>query len=121
MEFPSLLIIYPNLKFNVSIIPYTWENTSLKNIKKGDFLNTEVDMLARYVFKALKNESFFLPIKEIIEDLSNGRMVVIVDDENRENEGDLCFVVLSFHLKKLILWQSMQEGLICLALDKKIQ
>ena len=42
------------LKFNVSIIPYTWENTFLKNIKKGDFLNTEVDMLARYVFKALK-------------------------------------------------------------------
>ena len=41
------------LKFNVSIIPYTWENT-IKNIKKGDFLNTEVDMLARYVFKALK-------------------------------------------------------------------
>ena len=41
-------------KFNVSIIPYTWENTSLKKIKEGDFLNTEVDMLARYVFKALK-------------------------------------------------------------------
>ena len=41
-------------KFNVSIIPYTWENTSLKNIKVGDLLNTEVDMLARYVFKALK-------------------------------------------------------------------
>ena len=41
-------------KFNVSIIPYTWENTSLKKKKEGDFLNTEVDMLARYVFKALK-------------------------------------------------------------------
>ena len=41
-------------KFNVSIIPYTWENTSLKKMKEGDFLNTEVDMLARYVFKALK-------------------------------------------------------------------
>ena len=40
--------------FSVSIIPYTWENTSLKNIEEGDFLNTEVDMLARYVFKALK-------------------------------------------------------------------
>ena len=30
-------------------------------------------------------------IKEIIADLSNGKMVVIVDDENRENEGDLIF------------------------------
>ena len=32
-------------KFSVSIIPYTWENTSLKNINEGDLLNTEVDML----------------------------------------------------------------------------
>ena len=36
-------------------------------------------------------KSFFSPISEIIEDLSNGKMVVIVDDENRENEGDLVF------------------------------
>ena len=42
------------LKFNVSIIPYTWENTSLKFNKVGDLVNTEIDMLARYVFKALK-------------------------------------------------------------------
>ena len=40
-------------RFNVSIIPHTWENTSLKSIAVGDFLNTEIDMLARYVFKAL--------------------------------------------------------------------
>tara|TARA_B100000579_G_C22754372_1_gene815644 strand:+ start:357 stop:932 length:576 start_codon:yes stop_codon:yes gene_type:complete len=39
---------------DVSIIPHTWENTSLKFLKKGSLLNTEVDMLARYVFKALK-------------------------------------------------------------------
>ena len=36
-------------------------------------------------------KSFLSPIKEIIEELSVGRMVVIVDDENRENEGDLIF------------------------------
>ena len=42
--------------FNVSIIPYTWENTSLKNSKIGDMFNIEIDMLARYVHKALKNE-----------------------------------------------------------------
>lgn len=40
-------------RFNVSIIPHTWENTSLKSIAVGDLLNTEIDMLARYVFKAL--------------------------------------------------------------------
>ena len=40
--------------FKVSIIPHTWENTSLKFNKVGDLMNTEIDMLARYVFKALK-------------------------------------------------------------------
>ena len=40
--------------FKVSIIPHTWENTSLKFNKVGDLVNTEIDMLARYVFKALK-------------------------------------------------------------------
>ena len=43
-----------NNSFQVAIIPHTWENTSLKFKKVGDFLNTEIDMLARYVFKALK-------------------------------------------------------------------
>ena len=42
--------------FNISIIPYTWENTSLKNSKIGDMFNIEIDMLARYVHRALKNE-----------------------------------------------------------------
>ena len=39
---------------DVSIIPHTWENTSLKFLNEGSLVNTEVDMLARYVFKALK-------------------------------------------------------------------
>ncbi|MBF92114.1 MAG: riboflavin synthase [Rickettsiales bacterium] len=39
--------------FKISIIPYTWNNTTFKNLKIGSILNTEVDMLARYVFKAL--------------------------------------------------------------------
>lgn len=39
--------------FTVNIIPFTWENTSLKFINPGTQLNIEIDMLARYVFKAL--------------------------------------------------------------------
>ncbi len=33
--------------------------------------------------------SFLSPIEEIIEDARNGRMIILVDDEKRENEGDL--------------------------------
>ncbi len=40
--------------FDVSIIPFTWRNTSLKFSNIGDNFNIEIDMLARYVFKALK-------------------------------------------------------------------
>ena len=40
----------------ISIIPYTWANTSLKNIKVGDLLNTEIDMIARYTFRALEGK-----------------------------------------------------------------
>ena len=43
-----------NKYFKVAIVPHTWENTSLKFNKVGDLMNTEIDMLARYVFKALK-------------------------------------------------------------------
>ncbi len=39
--------------FDVSIVPFTWENTNLKFSKVGDKFNIEIDMLARYVFKAL--------------------------------------------------------------------
>lgn len=37
--------------FEVNIIPHTAENTTLSNLSQGDFLNMEVDMLARYVAK----------------------------------------------------------------------
>ena len=35
--------------FNVNIIPFTWDNTSLKNIKVNDFVNVEIDLLSRYL------------------------------------------------------------------------
>ena len=35
--------------FNVNIIPFTWDNTNLKNIKVNDFVNIEIDLLSRYL------------------------------------------------------------------------
>ena len=40
------------------------------------------------------------PITEIVKDLSDGKMVVIVDDERRENEGDLVFCASSVSPQK---------------------
>lgn len=36
-------------KFRVTIIPYTMENTTLKNLKKGDSVNLEFDIIGKYV------------------------------------------------------------------------
>ncbi len=36
-----------------------------------------------------QSDPAFSPISEILEDLRAGRMVILVDDEERENEGDL--------------------------------
>ena len=35
--------------FTVGIIPYTWDNTMLSIIRPGDFVNIEVDILAKYL------------------------------------------------------------------------
>lgn len=42
-----------NKEFEVAIIPHTFENTTLKNLKPGDFVNIETDVLAKYVEKIL--------------------------------------------------------------------
>jgi len=42
-----------NNTINIAVIPHTYENTSLKFLKSGDFVNIEVDMIAKYVEKFL--------------------------------------------------------------------
>lgn len=43
--------------FGVNIIPHTWAVTSLGQCKVGDYLNLEIDVLARYVARMLGKES----------------------------------------------------------------
>lgn len=40
--------------FGVNIVPHTWTHTTLSHRKKGDKINLEVDMLARYVCRMLE-------------------------------------------------------------------
>ena len=39
--------------FSVTIIPYTWDNTNLKNINVGDTVNLEFDIVGKYIAKLL--------------------------------------------------------------------
>ena len=56
---------------------------------------------------------------EIIDEARNGRMFILVDDEDRENEGDLV-IPAQMATPTAINFMAMHgKGLICLALDKK--
>jgi 3,4-dihydroxy 2-butanone 4-phosphate synthase/GTP cyclohydrolase II len=58
----------------------------------------------------------FATIEEAIEDIRRGRMVVVVDDESRENEGDLT-IAAQFVTPEAINFMTKEgRGLICLAL-----
>ena len=46
----------------VAIIPHTWEMTNLKSLKRGDPVNLEVDMIAKYVEKMMQGESANSPL-----------------------------------------------------------
>ena len=55
-------------------------------------------------------------VAEAIEDIKNGKMVIVVDDEDRENEGDLVFAAEKA-TPELINFMAMHgRGLICCAL-----
>ena len=34
--------------FSIAVIPHTWSSTSLRHLKKGDFMNIEFDLMAKY-------------------------------------------------------------------------
>jgi 3,4-dihydroxy 2-butanone 4-phosphate synthase/GTP cyclohydrolase II len=60
----------------------------------------------------------FAPIPEIIEEIRRGRMVVIVDDEDRENEGDLLMAAAKVRPEDINFMARYGRGLICLTLTR---
>ncbi len=58
------------------------------------------------------------PIQEIIEEIRAGRMVVLVDEEDRENEGDLLFAAEFATPEKINFMARHGRGLICLTLTE---
>ena len=67
---------------------------------------------------ALPPASAVSPIREIVEDLQNGRMVVLVDAEDRENEGDLVIAGQMATPAAVNFMAKHGRGLICLALTQ---
>ena len=60
----------------------------------------------------------FSSIEEILEDLRCGAMVIVVDDESRENEGDLQMVAEKVTPEHINFMAQYARGLICLSLTQ---
>ena len=57
-------------------------------------------------------------IEAAIEDIRAGRMVILVDDEDRENEGDLCMAAEAVTPEAINFMATHGSGLICLAMTE---
>ncbi|MBI1357528.1 MAG: 3,4-dihydroxy-2-butanone-4-phosphate synthase [Acidobacteria bacterium] len=61
----------------------------------------------------------FVPVEEAIEAIRAGEMVVVVDDEDRENEGDLTLAAEKVTPEAINFMATHGRGLICLALTQQ--
>lgn len=64
-------------------------------------------------------EEFLSPIEDIIDDARNGRMFILVDDEERENEGDLIVPAQMATPDAINFMAKFGRGLICLAMTQE--
>ncbi len=58
-------------------------------------------------------------IEEAIEEIRKGRMVILMDDKNRENEGDLCMAAEKVTPEAINFMATYGRGLICLPLTEE--
>jgi 3,4-dihydroxy 2-butanone 4-phosphate synthase/GTP cyclohydrolase II len=67
----------------------------------------------------MREKSAFASIPEALEELKAGRMIVVVDDEDRENEGDLTMAAQFVSAESINFMALHGRGLICLAMTEE--
>ncbi|MDX1975938.1 MAG: 3,4-dihydroxy-2-butanone-4-phosphate synthase [Rickettsiales bacterium] len=67
----------------------------------------------------MTHAEFLSPIDDIIEDARNGRMFILVDDEARENEGDLVIPAQMVTPEVINFMAKYGRGLICLSMTRE--
>lgn len=67
----------------------------------------------------MTKETIFNSIDEAIQDIKNGKMIVVVDDQDRENEGDLICAAEKINPEIINFMTKEGRGLICLALNEE--
>lgn len=92
---------------------------TLRDLDQPDW-NPTADTLRKlesYLF-ASDDTPALVPIEEIIEEARNGRMFILVDDEDRENEGDLIIPAQMATPDAINFMATHGRGLICLAMTR---
>ncbi|MGD1053765.1 MAG: 3,4-dihydroxy-2-butanone-4-phosphate synthase, partial [Candidatus Dormibacteria bacterium] len=56
-------------------------------------------------------------IEDAVDDIREGRFVIVVDDEDRENEGDLCIAAERVTAPQVNFLLSKARGLLCVACE----
>ena len=65
-----------------------------------------------------EEKAIFAPVEELIEEIRNGRVIIVVDDECRENEGDL-IAAAAFATPEIINFMATYgRGLVCVPLEE---
>ncbi|MES2096645.1 MAG: 3,4-dihydroxy-2-butanone-4-phosphate synthase [Pseudomonadota bacterium] len=92
---------------------------SLRSLEEEEW-NPTADTLKKLESYLILREKrpALVPIEEIIEEARNGRMFILVDDEDRENEGDLIIPAQMATPDAINFMAKHGRGLICLAMTK---
>ena len=94
--------------FAVALVQHTLEVTTLGRLAPDATVNLETDVLAKYVERLLRSD-----------DIRQGKLVVVVDAADRENEGDLT-IAAQFATPEAINFMTKEaRGLICLCLTEE--
>jgi 3,4-dihydroxy 2-butanone 4-phosphate synthase/GTP cyclohydrolase II len=110
-------------RFDVNIVPHTQQKTVFQYYQPGSRVNIEVDIIARYLERLLQGRADtgeeLNSTQEIIDDIKAGKMVVIMDDEDRENEGDILMAAEAVTADHINFMAKHGRGLICLTLSEQ--
>ena len=92
-------------------------HTTLGALKAGDAVHVEADIIAKHGGASSLNRPHELCIsRKAIEDIRDGKFVIVADDEDRENEGDLVCAAQLVTPEMVNFMIRRAGGLICVAL-----
>ena len=112
--------------FEAGLIPETLRATTLGHRDEGSEVNLEVDILAKYAERlaayaapAASARVRLDPVPAAVSAIAAGRPVVVVDDEDRENEGDLVFAAQHATQQLMGFTIRHSSGVVCIPMTNQ--